>query len=155
LCATAADRYHDLLLRHFHQQLREGADAVRLSRLVMTAAPDLTATAARALPPIVTDVVAEFQRRWATLLGPWQSAARHHVDVASVAGPAAELFPALSPRWTNARQHSPDLMIAADGPSAVARGGSPAELGVESSTAVVMHDLWQVEIGMSKTAATG
>ena len=44
---------------------------------------------------------------------------------------------------------------AADPPSAVARGGSPAELGVESSTAVVIHDLWQVEIGMSATAATG
>ena len=44
---------------------------------------------------------------------------------------------------------------AAEPPSAVARGGSPAELGVESSTAVVIHDLWQVEIGMSATAATG
>ncbi|MBO3086157.1 GGDEF domain-containing protein [Cellulomonas sp. zg-ZUI188] len=42
-----------------------------------------------------------------------------------------------------------------DPPAAVARGGSPAELGVESSTAVVIHGLWQVEVGMSATAATG
>jgi diguanylate cyclase (GGDEF)-like protein len=52
--------------------------------------------------------------------------------------------------WAVLTRRSP-----AEPPSAVARGGSPAEIGVVSSTVVVIHDLWQVEIGMSATAATG
>lgn len=115
LCGTVADRYHDLLVEHFHRQRGEAA-TLRLSRLVMVAAPDLTATAARVLPPLVVEVVAEFQRRWARLLGPYRDATRHQVDVAGIAALAAELFPPLPVRWTNARQHSPDLMIAAAGP---------------------------------------
>ena len=148
LCATVADGYHDLLLEHFHRQRIAGEDTVRLARLIMVAAPDLTSTGARALPPLVAGLVAEHQRRWARLVGPLPDSARHQVDVASVAALGAELFPPLPARWTNARQHSPDLMIAATGAEAVARDRFAVVLGeihlamntVESRLFVEQHD---------------
>ena len=39
--------------------------------------------------------------------------------------------------------------------AAVARGGSPAEVGAQFATVVVGYGPWLVEIGMSATAATG
>ena len=148
LCATVADGYHDLLLEHFHRQRIAGEDTVRLARLIMVAAPDLTSTVARALPPLVAGLVAELQRRWARLVGPLPDSARHQVDVAGVAALGAELFPPLPARWTNARQHSPDLMIAATGAEAVARDRFAVVLGeihlamntVESRLFVEQHD---------------
>nr|ASV46747.1 hypothetical protein [uncultured bacterium] len=144
LTGAVAERYHDLLAGI----VRRHDGVMPLTRLVMVAAPDLTATVAKTLPPPVAEVVAEFQRRWARLLGSLPDGGRHHLRVADVAELAAELFPPLPPRWANARQHTPDLMIDAADPRAVCRGDFQLVLGeihlamntLESRLFVEQHD---------------
>jgi Lantibiotic dehydratase, N terminus len=144
LTGTVAQRYHDLLAA----LVRRHDGALPLIRLIMVAAPDLTAVAAKTLPPPVTEVVADFQRRWARLLGELPQGGRHQVRVADVAELAAAVFPPLAPRWANARQHTPDLMIDAPDPRAVGRGDFQLVLGeihlalntLESRLFVEQHD---------------
>jgi hypothetical protein len=148
LCATVAERCHELMVAHFHRQRAEGATSVPFSRLFMMTAVDLDTTQSRTLPPLVVEVVAELQRRWAELLGPWRDPRHHEVDSAGLAERASRLFPALPARWTNARQHSPDLMIAAADAEAVTRGEFRIVLGelhlasntLESRLFVEQHD---------------
>jgi hypothetical protein len=148
LTGRVAQRYHDLLAGHFAQQSAARDEPVRLSRLIMVAAPDLTTMSTKVLPTVVGEAVAEFQQRWKQVLGPWQDASRHHVDVSAVADLAARLFPPTAARWTNARQHSPDIMIAAGDEAAVRRGNFHLVLGeihlamnsLESRLFIEQHD---------------
>ncbi|HXL91457.1 MAG TPA: hypothetical protein VN969_21125 [Streptosporangiaceae bacterium] len=64
------------------------------------------------------------QRRWRQVLGPWASASRHQVSAK-----AAECFPWRPAPWSGARQHSPDIMIAAASPDEVERGNFVLVLG--------------------------
>jgi hypothetical protein len=163
LTGTVAERYHDLLLGHFQRQAPADDGPVRLSRLIMVAAPDLTTTSAKALPAVVADVVIDFQRRWRELLGAWSDGTRHRVDVAAVTPLAARLFPPMPARWTNARQHSPDLMIAANDAAALARGEFELVLGeihlamnsLESRLFVEQHDRPEQLLAAAERDAAG
>ncbi len=71
----------------------------------------------------------ELQRRWQHVLGPPRSASRHQVSAEEIAAKAAEYFPPRPVPWGGARQHSPDIMIAAASPGDVARGDFLLVLG--------------------------
>lgn len=63
-----------------------------------------------------------FQRRWAQVLRLPAGVARVEYSVDELAPRVAAMFRASGPGWKHARCHSPDVMLAADGPDAVARG---------------------------------
>ncbi|WP_340559281.1 lantibiotic dehydratase [Streptomyces sp. GSL17-111] len=72
----------------------------------------------------------EFRSRWEAILAPPPDARRVRLSLADVAGPAAEAFGgAGGPGWSAARYLSPDVMVAAEGPEAVARGDFTLVLG--------------------------
>jgi Lantibiotic dehydratase, N terminus len=73
--------------------------------------------------------VAELQRRWQEVLGPPSSPSRHQVSADAIAARAAVCFPARPVAWSGARQHSPDIMIAAASPGDVERGNFLLVLG--------------------------
>ncbi|BCL17291.1 non-ribosomal peptide synthetase [Micromonospora sagamiensis] len=74
-------------------------------------------------PPekLVAPVVRALQDRWARVL---PDAVDHRVTATStdLRERVAEAFAAPRPGWVGAYQHSPDVLLAADGPEAVARG---------------------------------
>jgi hypothetical protein len=78
---------------------------------------------------IVGAVREELQRRWAAILAidPAEPAARR--SAAALAPEVHRRFAAPGPGWPAARHHSPDVMIAARGPEALARGEGPLVLG--------------------------
>ncbi|MEU1135110.1 lantibiotic dehydratase, partial [Streptomyces sp. NPDC005900] len=83
----------------------------------------------------------EFRSRWAAILSPPPDARRVQVSLADIEGPVAERFGAdfgegggaratgVRGGWTAARYLSPDIMIAATGADAVARGDFALVLG--------------------------
>ncbi|MER5729489.1 lantibiotic dehydratase [Streptomyces sp. NPDC002138] len=86
----------------------------------------------------------EFRARWAAILSPPPGARRVRLTLADIAGPVAERFGAgedgavgggpgagggVRGGWTAARYLSPDIMIAATGTDAVARGDFELVLG--------------------------
>jgi lantibiotic biosynthesis dehydratase-like protein len=83
----------------------------------------------RELGTLVTASVAELQRRWQQVLGPPSSDRRHQVSADAISARAAECFPARPVTWSGARQHSPDIMIAAASPGEVERGNFLLVLG--------------------------
>ncbi|WP_431873286.1 lantibiotic dehydratase [Amycolatopsis sacchari] len=91
-----AERYHALAARR---------GEVTLSDLQF-AASDLLAPDG----PAATAVLADFQLRWAELLPPEEGELR--LRTAGLRQLAAALFPPATPRWSAARQHSPDLLLA-------------------------------------------
>ncbi|MFI5527228.1 lantibiotic dehydratase [Kitasatospora sp. NPDC051853] len=72
---------------------------------------------------------AEFQRRWAEILRLPGGARRVRVAGVDLAAEVAAAFGAPKAGWAAARYVSPDVMIAADGPEAVARGEFELVLG--------------------------
>ncbi|MFI6823275.1 amino acid adenylation domain-containing protein [Micromonospora sp. NPDC050187] len=74
-------------------------------------------------PPekLIAPVVRALQDRWAKIL---PEAVDHRITAASaeLRERVAEAFAAPRPGWVGAYQHSPDVLLAADGPEAVARG---------------------------------
>ena len=70
--------------------------------------------------PELTDVVDDFQARWADIIeaGVTDDSGQVVIDVDTARGLADALFPPTEPPWSTARVHSPDLMLAhtADGP---------------------------------------
>jgi len=78
---------------------------------------------------LATASVAELQRRWEQVLGPPSSARRHQVSADAISARAAECFPGRPVAWSSARQHSPDIMIAAASPGEVERGNFLLVLG--------------------------
>ncbi|MFE2146783.1 lantibiotic dehydratase [Streptomyces sp. NPDC059456] len=71
----------------------------------------------------------EFRRRWDAILSPPPGARRVGLPLEAVAGPVAEQFGGPGGGWTAARYLSPDIMIAARGERAVARGDFELVLG--------------------------
>jgi hypothetical protein len=100
---------------------RSGGAPLPFQRLLTLAAPDM-ATIGRGASDIATACVAELQRRWQKVLGPPGSGRRHQVRADAIAARAAEYFPGRPVAWSGARQHSPDIMIAAASPGDVERG---------------------------------
>jgi hypothetical protein len=82
-----------------------------------------------ALVRIVDAVVAELTARWAEIVGPFTGSAPVTLPAEEVLRRAAATFSAPCPGWPTARFHSPDVMIAAPGPSALADGPFTLVLG--------------------------
>jgi Lantibiotic dehydratase, N terminus len=100
---------------------------VPLQRLLTVASPYLHSRGGRS--EVAAECIAELQRRWAQVLGPPSSARRHQVSAEAISARAAECFPARPAAWSGARQHSPDIMIAAASPGEVDRGNFLLVLG--------------------------
>ena len=126
---------------------RSGDAPPSLAAVVAAATPQLFFTL-RQLPRPVAKVVEEFQRRWQEILRPSPDTRCHRVRAQDIAERVAELFAAPAPAWAAAVHHAPDLMIAADGPEAMARGEFLLVLGelhlasntVESRLFVEQHE---------------
>jgi hypothetical protein len=121
--------------RAFHQvhaQLR-GAAGPRVPLVTFLAAcRGLFSSSQYETAPIVGEVQAELQRRWAEVLGlDLLAPGTRAVELASAAcrPRALELFRAPGPGWPRARYHCPDLMIAAGSAAAIERGDYRAVLG--------------------------
>jgi hypothetical protein len=109
---------------------RACAASVPLQRLLTVASPYLGAAAgSKVLSEIAIASVAELQRRWQEVLGLPSSVREHQVSSDAIAGRAAECFPAGPVAWSGARQHAPDVMIAAASPADVERGDFLLVLG--------------------------
>src|SRR5580693_4913804 len=110
------------------ESARAGGGPVPLQRLLTKAAPYLYTHGSEGVGELAPSV-AELQRRWAQVLGPPQSPSRHQVSADAISARAAECFPGRPVAWSGARQHSPDIMIAAASPGDVERGNFLLVLG--------------------------
>lgn len=130
LANTVAERYLAICLRMFDREVASsGGHTVPLMRLLTTAMPEALYTSGYPESEIVDDVVAEFRRRWGRALDLPPGGRRHRTTADAIAGRVAREFATGPPLWSGARRHSPDVMIAADGPGAVARGEYDFVLG--------------------------
>jgi hypothetical protein len=119
--------YTDLLDR---ESARVGGGPVPLQRLLTIASGLLPLSeSGRGLGGLAAESVAELQRRWQQVLGPPSSDHRHQVSADAISARAAECFPGRPVTWSGARQHSPDIMIAAASPGEVERGDFLLVLG--------------------------
>ena len=124
------DRYRVLFAELLDREMaRAGGAPVPLQRLLTVASPYLYTAADRGVGEVAAASIAELQRRWEEVLGPPSSARRHQVSAAAISARAAECFPARPVTWSGARQHSPDIMIAAASPGEVQRGNFLLVLG--------------------------
>jgi hypothetical protein len=118
-----AGRYRVLFADLVDREMaRAGGVPVPLQRLLTVASPYLSTHGTRGVGELATQSVAELQRRWQQVLGPPTSASRHQVSADAISARAAECFPAGPVAWGGARQHSPDIMIAAASADEVERG---------------------------------
>lgn len=67
-------------------------------------------------------IVPLYQQRWAEVLGLQPGARRVKFSYEQLRPRVAAAFAAPRPGWTHARQHCPDVMIAAESPEAIRRG---------------------------------
>jgi len=124
------DRYRVLFADLLDREMaRAGGAPVPLQRLLTKASPYLHAHGGRGVGELATASIAELQRRWQQVLGPPSSARRHQVSADAISARAAECFPGRPVTWGSARQHSPDIMIAAASPGEVQRGNFLLVLG--------------------------
>lgn len=79
--------------------------------------------------PPIAPVIAEFQKRWATLLKFAPDQRRVHYTSQDLQPRVQEVFHAPYAGWRSARYHSPDLLISAASPEAVLRGEYQLVLG--------------------------
>jgi hypothetical protein len=124
-------RYRELFTELLDREsARADGAPVPLQRLLTRAAPYLSAgMSGRGVGELAEASVAELQRRWQQVLGPPSSPSRHQVSADAIAAKAAEYFPAHPVAWSAARQHSPDIMIAAASPREVQHGNFLLVLG--------------------------
>jgi Lantibiotic dehydratase, N terminus len=116
---------------------------VPLQRLLTMASPYLHTNGTRGVGELATASVAELQRRWQQVLGPQQSPSRHQVSADAISARTAECFPGRPVTWSGARQHSPDIMIAAASPDEVERGNFLLVLGeIHLATNTLEGRLW-------------
>jgi hypothetical protein len=124
------DRYRVLFAELLDgESARAGGAPVPLQRLLTVAAPYLSIPGGRGVSELTAASVAELQRRWQQVLGPPSSPSRHQVSADAIAAKVAECFPGRPVAWSSARQHSPDIMIAAASPADVERGNFLLVLG--------------------------
>jgi hypothetical protein len=100
----------EALTERFHR-LRATRDVITLGDLQFASA-DLLSTGGSEL----TDVVTDFQLRWAELIDAGHDTGGELVlDVGQARRLAGTLFPGCPPPWATARVHSPDVMLARTG----------------------------------------
>jgi hypothetical protein len=125
-----AARYREMFLELLDLELaRAGGQAVPLQRLLTMASAHLFFQVNHGLPELAAACTAELQRRWRDVLGAPAAGRRHHVTADAIAARAAAAFPRHPAAWSAARQHSPDIMIAAASASEVQRGNFLLVLG--------------------------
>jgi len=130
LVNEVAARYRGLFGELFDREAaRTGGASVPLQRLLTVASPHLYTPLTRGASEIAAACIAELQRRWQEVLGPATTPSRHQVSADAIAARVAERFPGHPVSWSNARQHSPDIMIAAASPGEVRRGNFLLVLG--------------------------
>jgi hypothetical protein len=123
------DRYRVLFAELLDREIARAGAPVPLQRLLTRASPYLYTHAGRGVGELATASVAELQQRWEQVLGPPSSARRHQVSAEAISARAAECFPGRPVAWSGARQHSPDIMIAAASPGEVQAGNFLLVLG--------------------------
>jgi hypothetical protein len=79
--------------------------------------------------PTVAELRLELQRRWANVLQLPSGVRRVELHASDLAPRVDDAFAAPSVGWPSARHHSPDLLLAAAGPEAIARGDYLVVLG--------------------------
>ncbi len=122
------DKYREYFAELLDRETaRLGGAPVPLPRLLTVASPYLATLGRRG--EFVTASVAELQRRWQEVLGPATSPSRHQVSADEITARAAECFPRRPVAWCGARQHCPDILLAAAAPGEVARGDFLLVLG--------------------------
>jgi hypothetical protein len=98
--------------------------------------------------PLFEPLVARFRQKWEQVLGHPLEASASCVTYAvdEVRARARDAFPARDPGWSLGRYISPDVLIAADGASAIRRGDYAAVLGevhvgntLEAATYITQH----------------
>jgi hypothetical protein len=129
LVAQSAEHYRAAFDRLFDAETRRrGTDSLNLAYLVSRSTSDLTAIDG-VLPPPVAQAQREFQRRWAQILRPPVGTRRYRVAGADIVDLVRESFPERGTPWSAAKQHAPDVMIAAQSPEAVNQGDFTLVLG--------------------------
>jgi hypothetical protein len=122
-------KYRDYFTKSLdHENTRTRGKPVPLQQILTKASPYLYADG-RGVGELAAASVAELQRRWQLVLGTPSSPNRHQVSAEAISARAAECFPAHPVTWSAARQHSPDIMIAATTPADVDRGNFLLVLG--------------------------
>ena len=141
------DRYRVLFGELLDREsARAGGAPVPLQRLLTRAAPYLYTHGRRGVGELATASVAELQRRWQHVLGPPSSPRRHQVSADAITARAAGCFPGRPVTWSGARQHSPDIMIAASSPGDVERGNFLLVLGeIHMATNTLEGRLWAAQ----------
>ncbi|HWU88315.1 MAG TPA: lantibiotic dehydratase, partial [Kofleriaceae bacterium] len=126
---TIASRFRDVFERVYRALAAEvGSPDVDFIRYYIELRPHLTGQVG-AMSPTVREVRDELQRRWAEVLALPPGVRRVELRAADLAPRVRAAFAAPGPGWPSAREHAPDLMIAAAGPEALARGDFLVVLG--------------------------
>ncbi|WP_320068803.1 lantibiotic dehydratase [Micromonospora sp. RTGN7] len=118
---------------------------VPLLKMLTSLLPELGGNTGAARSQLVEGVVADFQRRWARVLGVPADGAQpeHRTTAAAIAGLVAQEFPRSRPRWSGARYHSPDIMVVAADTAALVAGDVDFVLGeVHCTTNTLGYKMW-------------
>ncbi|GAB3529837.1 hypothetical protein GCM10027575_70890 [Phytohabitans suffuscus] len=135
LANAVGERYEAKALELVDREAaRTGRPAMPLLQLLTAVMPELARLAAGgAGSEIVDEVVVEFQNRWRRVIDlppeAFDDTRHHRVTSGEIAERAAREFGSAPPRWSIARWHSPDVMIAATDPEALANGDVDFVLG--------------------------
>ncbi|HEX8768223.1 MAG TPA: lantibiotic dehydratase, partial [Jatrophihabitans sp.] len=148
LVAEIGQEYQGYFLDTYERRAGQlGSRAVPLGAILTLATAQLFYNPRRLSVP-VRAAVAEFQRRWATILQIPPDAREVQVHTAQISERIAELFPARPLHWATAIHHSPDIMLAAADAETIERGEHLFVLGelhvsfntIESRVFVEQHD---------------
>jgi hypothetical protein len=148
LVAEIGEEYHQYLLGLYRRRADQlGSPVVPLASILSLATSQLFFNP-RWLPSVIRRSVAEFQRRWATIVRFPPNAREVRLRSVELGQRIAELFPPRRLPWATAIHHSPDFMLAAADLDAVERGEHLLILGelhlsfntMESRLFVQQHD---------------
>lgn len=108
---ACAERYRELAARHGRAEV-PFADFWLWANDILFDLPE----------KLIAPVVRGLQERWATILPDLTGQRRVQVELAAVEDRVRAAFAAPRPGWVGAYQHSPDVMLAANGVDAITRG---------------------------------
>ncbi|MEV4918409.1 lantibiotic dehydratase [Streptomyces tirandamycinicus] len=140
LTHTVAAGYRDVFDR-LHRELAAGGTEVRFTAFWQAVQPLLLGQVQRPIDA----AVAELQRRWQEVLGPFGGARRITRTTAELRAAVAERFAAPDAGWPAARHQCPDVMLAAESPEAVERGEYQLVLGELHAGANTLRNLLFVD----------
>jgi hypothetical protein len=136
--ATIGARYRDRFEETF-REMRQGSGGapIEYRRFAERVAPYIVTSQYEPIP-LVDEVVAELQRRWAEVLMLDHGQRRAERSVDQLRAAVADRFPALAPGWPSAVNHSPDIMVAASSVDAICRGDYQYVLGEIHTSTITM-----------------